>query len=207
MDFFDQKRTFQSVFFAEKLRLYINFSDQDLCQLEAEFLSLQSITLGDMLEEALKEVAMRHGNEELQSFTKSISFVATCGFKNFITCLTSCDRCFASFTAMYIHSKSSFFTRQGQFDLTGFVFRIRWNSFKYSKLLVELASWREILSVRVVKKGNNKVQESRTIIQRGTFQYKQEQTLKLWLFYIYLRCRNSSCETVKIFQHRCSFIN
>ena len=31
------------LFVVEKLKAYINFSDQDLCQLEAEFLSLQSI--------------------------------------------------------------------------------------------------------------------------------------------------------------------
>ena len=47
-----------------KLKSYINFSDQDLCQLEAEFLSLQSITLDDMLEELFKEATIHHSNEE-----------------------------------------------------------------------------------------------------------------------------------------------
>ena len=65
MSFYDHKCTFRSVLFVvEKLKSHINFSDQDLCQLEAEYLSLQSITLDDMLEEALKEVVIRHGNEE-----------------------------------------------------------------------------------------------------------------------------------------------
>ena len=41
MNFYNQKCTFQSVLsVVEKLKLYISFSDQDLCQLEAEFLSL-----------------------------------------------------------------------------------------------------------------------------------------------------------------------
>ena len=41
MNFYNQKCTFQSVLsVVEKLKLYISFSDQDLCQLEAEFLPL-----------------------------------------------------------------------------------------------------------------------------------------------------------------------
>ena len=41
-----------------------NFSDQDLCQLEAEFLFFQSFNLDDMSEEALKEAPIHHGTEE-----------------------------------------------------------------------------------------------------------------------------------------------
>lgn len=62
--FYDQKCTFESVLFvAEKLKSYINFSEQDLSQLEEEFLFLQSITLDDMSEEALKEAAIRYDDE------------------------------------------------------------------------------------------------------------------------------------------------
>ena len=65
MNFYDQDCTFESVLFVfEKLKSYINFSDQDLRQLEAEFLSLQSITLDYKSEEALKEAAICHGGEE-----------------------------------------------------------------------------------------------------------------------------------------------
>ena len=62
VDFCNKKCTFQSVLFiVEKLKSYITFFDQDLCQLEAEFLSLQS--LDDILK-VLKEVAIRHCDEE-----------------------------------------------------------------------------------------------------------------------------------------------
>ena len=54
----------KSSFCFVKLKSHINFSDQDLCQLEAEFLSLQSITLDDMLEELFKEATIHHGNEQ-----------------------------------------------------------------------------------------------------------------------------------------------
>ena len=65
MNFYDQNCTFESVLFVfEKLKSYIIFSDQDLRQLEAEFLSLQSITLDYKSEEALKEAAIYHGDEE-----------------------------------------------------------------------------------------------------------------------------------------------
>ena len=56
------------------MKSYINFSDQDLYQLEAELLSFQSITLDDMLEELLKEDAIRHGDEEHAILTESMSF-------------------------------------------------------------------------------------------------------------------------------------
>ena len=65
MNFYDQKCTFQSVLsIVEKLKSYINFSDQALYQLEAEFLLLQSITLDDMSEEALREPVIHQGNED-----------------------------------------------------------------------------------------------------------------------------------------------
>ena len=65
MNFYDQNCTFESVLFVfEKLKSYIIFSDQDLRQLEAEFLSLQSITLDYKSEEALKEAAICHGDKE-----------------------------------------------------------------------------------------------------------------------------------------------
>ena len=41
-----------------------NFSDQDLCQLEAEFLFFQFFNLDAMSEETLKEAAIHHGAEE-----------------------------------------------------------------------------------------------------------------------------------------------
>ena len=90
-----------------------------------------------------------------------------------------------------------FFTCQEEFDSTSCIFRLRWNFFKYCKLPVEPSSWREMLSVLAVRKGSIKVQESHTKIQPGTFQYKQEWLwLNLWLFHVYLRCPNISCETV-----------
>ena len=65
VNFYDQKCTFQSVLsIVEKLKSYINFSDQALYQLEAEFLLLQSITLDDMSEEALREPVIHQGNED-----------------------------------------------------------------------------------------------------------------------------------------------
>ena len=61
----DRNCTFRSVLFVdENLKSYINFSDQDLCRLEEEFLSLQSITLDDIMKEAFKEAVIRHGDEE-----------------------------------------------------------------------------------------------------------------------------------------------
>ena len=89
-----------------------------------------------------------------------------------------------------------FFMCQEKFDPTACIFRIWWNSFKYSKLPVIPASWRETLSVQAIRKGWIKVQENHTRIQPATFLYKQEHTLKLLLFHTYLRCRNIFWETV-----------
>ena len=58
-----KKCTFQSILFVVE-KLYINFSDQDLCQLEAEFISLRSIILDDTSEKVLKGAAICHGDEE-----------------------------------------------------------------------------------------------------------------------------------------------
>ena len=86
---------------------YIDFSHQDLCQLGAEFLTLQSITLDDMSEEVLKETAIHYGDEEHAVFYRiDVLCYQVPVDKNFIACSTSCEWCYASFTAT---QKSRFF--------------------------------------------------------------------------------------------------
>ena len=68
---------------------------------------------------------------------------------------------------------------QEKFNPIACLFRIRWNSFKYSKLPVGLISWREMLSVQAFRKDNIKVQEGLIRIQPGTFLSKQGHMLKL----------------------------
>ena len=91
----------------------INCSDQDLCQPEVEFLSLQPVTSDDMSEEVSKEAVM--AMKSMQSFTESKFFGTTWDFKkfqvpldqSFITCSTSCEWFYALFTAT--QKKSRFF--------------------------------------------------------------------------------------------------
>ena len=91
----------------------INCSDQDLCQPEVEFLSLQPVTSDDMSEEVSKEAVMAMNS--MQSFTESKFFGTTWDFKkfqvpldqSFINCSTSCEWFYALFTAT--QKKSRFF--------------------------------------------------------------------------------------------------
>ena len=63
VNFYDQRCTFSIVLFVvEKLKSYINFSDQDLCQLKAEFLFLQSHLR--YVGGSVKEAAIHHSNKE-----------------------------------------------------------------------------------------------------------------------------------------------
>lgn len=160
------------------------------------------ITLDEMLKEALKETAIRCGNEEhadsyrINVFWYHMLFQKIPGTsQSIIYHLFNLVR----LVLFIIHSNAE--------DESGFlhvkenltphcVFRIRWNSFKYSKLPVESACWRKMLLVQVFRKGSIKVQKSHTRKQSGTFQYKQEHSLKLQLFHVYLRCHNISCEIV-----------
>lgn len=60
-----KKYSFQSVLVVvEKLKSYISFSDQNLCQLEVEFLSRQFITLDNMSEEVLPSELLPSGDEK-----------------------------------------------------------------------------------------------------------------------------------------------
>ena len=156
VNFYDKKCTFQSVIFvAEKLKLYINFSDQDLCQLETEFLSFQSITLDEMSEEALKEAAIHHEDHVV------VYRINVLWYHLFLQKIPSTSRLIfhhlfnlVRVVSFIIPSKAEgdFSTCQEKFDPTACVFRIRWNSFKYSKLPVEPVSWRKMLSVQVLRK-------------------------------------------------------
>ena len=90
MNFYNQKC---KVFFSLLRSFsYIDFSHQDLCQLDAEFLSLQSIILDDMSEEVLKETAIHYGDEEHAVFYRIDVFCYQVPVdKNFIACSTSCE--------------------------------------------------------------------------------------------------------------------
>ena len=60
LNFYDQKCTFDSVLFVtEKLKKHVQFTPQQLAELEQEFLLLQSITLEDMPQRALEEAVIR----------------------------------------------------------------------------------------------------------------------------------------------------
>ncbi len=60
LNFYDQKCTFDSVLFVtEKLKKHVQFTPQQLAELEQEFLLLQSITLEDMPQHALEEAVIR----------------------------------------------------------------------------------------------------------------------------------------------------
>ena len=60
LNFYDQKCTFESVLFvAEKLKHYVQFTPQQLNELEQEFLLLQSITLDDLPNDVLEEAVIR----------------------------------------------------------------------------------------------------------------------------------------------------
>ena len=59
LNFVDPKCTFDSVLFvAEKLKKYVHFTQQQLSELEQEFLLLQSITIEDMPQHALDEAVV-----------------------------------------------------------------------------------------------------------------------------------------------------
>ena len=102
------------LFVVEKLKSYISFSDQDLYQLEAEFVSLQSIQM-ICQRKHYERLSSSMAVNSMQSFTKSMSFSTTCCFKkfqvplrqNFITCSRLCESCYVLFTAM--QKKSQFF--------------------------------------------------------------------------------------------------
>ena len=60
LNFVDQKCTFDSALFvSEKLKRYVQFTQQQLAELEQEFLLLQSIAIEDMPQHALVEAVVR----------------------------------------------------------------------------------------------------------------------------------------------------
>ena len=64
LNFYNQKYTFESVLFvAEKLKHYIQFTPQQLNELEQEFRLLQSITLNDLPNDVLEKAAIRNDTD------------------------------------------------------------------------------------------------------------------------------------------------
>ena len=121
-----KKCTFQSILFVVE-KLYINFSDQDLCQLEAEFISLRSIILDDTSEKALKGAAICHGDEEHAvacMYHLSLQKIPGTSLSKFHHLFNFVQVfCCASFTTM--QKKSQFFMCQEKFDPIACLFRIR----------------------------------------------------------------------------------
>ena len=100
----------------------------------------------------------------------------TCCFKNsryhLIKILLPVQPCASGVMhrSQHCRRRIGFFLSQEKFGPTTCFFRIRWVSFKYSKLPTELACWRKMLSVQAIRKCSIKVQKRHTRIQPGTFQ-------------------------------------
>ena len=164
----DRNCTFQSVLFIDvNLKSYINFSDQDLCRLEEEFLSLQSMTLDDIMKKAFKEAVIRHGDEEhavvyridVLCYHLLLQNITSTSRSNFLSLVQPRENG-VMHQSQQPWRRVSFSICQEIFDPAACVFRIRWNSFKYSN--PPPTSCRELLLIPTITRYPRKSHENTT---------------------------------------------
>ena len=148
-----------------------------------------------MLEEVLKEATIRHGNDEHAILNESMSFGNRYqSMENFIIYSTSCKWFYTSFTAT---QKSRFFhftPQRASLELDGTLSSIL--SFQLNRPVGE-KYYQYKPSEKVVSRSKKVTQNTTRNIPVQT----REHTIKLWIFHVYLKCRNISCETIQHFSN------